>query len=592
MLINKKILTLSFLILAASFIAYLPSLRNDFVWDDKEVIQKSHFLYKASSIKNIIIPQEREYKKARYYRPVHYASIVLDKYIWGVESLGFHLSNIIFHAINSLLFFYLFRLLLIEFRIKDPELTSFLGSLLFVFHPIHTESVSWIAGRTDMLCTMFFLLALISHILVRKNLLFLPFVIISYSLSLLSKEIGIAFPFVALSLDYLNKNLKRKNLIIYISYILITCLYIYLRGRAFINVPDLRVLKEGSVGYSSLFTFIEPIKLLFNSYFFYIYKLLFPIELNAFIANVPFGLYYTSFSIITLLAISAITFYYGFKKDGILLFSFLFFIFTLAPSATVALSKIAVTPLAERYLYLPSIGFIIMLTCLILKLRTLLSKKFVLIMYAVLVLSYLFLCINRQTVWKNSISLWKDTSRKSFLSPIPHTNYGTALLDSGQYEDAIKEFNIALSPKLGDSKRGKAITSINLGNTYIELKKYKLAEKWFFLANKFDPSYGKTYYHLGLINYIKAEIYSSKKHYKLAEKYLMQTFQYYHSYSKAHLLLARVYIGLGDKAGAKKQAGQALKIGGLSNDLSKDAEDIIKIDNQGSYKNPEKNSYR
>jgi len=96
MQINKRTITLSFIILAASFIVYFPSLRNDFVWDDEEVIQKSHFLYKASSIKNIIIPQEREYKKARYYRPVHYASIVLDKYIWGVKSLGFHLSNIIF----------------------------------------------------------------------------------------------------------------------------------------------------------------------------------------------------------------------------------------------------------------------------------------------------------------------------------------------------------------------------------------------------------------------------------------------------------------------------------------------------------------
>jgi len=585
MLINKRILTLSFLILATSFIVYLPSLRNDFVWDDEEVIQKSHFLYKASAIKNIIIPQEREHKKAGYYRPVHYVSIVLDKYIWGVESLGFHLSNIIFHSINSLLFFYLFRLLLIEFRIKDPELTSFLGSLLFVFHPIHTESVSWIAGRTDMLCTMFFLIALIFHISVKKNLLFLPFVMISYSLSLLSKEIAVAFPFVALSFDYLNKNLKRKNLIIYISYILITCLYIYLRGRAFINVPDLQVLKEGNVGYSSLFTFIEPIKLLFNSYFFYIYKLLFPIELNAFIANVPFGLYYTSFSIITLLTISTITFYYGSKKDGILLFSFLFFIFTLAPSATVALSKIAATPLAERYLYLPSIGFIIIVTCLIQKLRARLTGNFVLIIFAALALSYLLLCLSRQTVWQNSLSLWKDTSQKSFLSPIPHTNYGAALIDNGQYEDAIKELKIALSPKLNDSKRGKALTSINLGNAYINLEKYRLAQQWFTRANQFDPSYGRTYYHLGLINFIKAEIYSSKKHYKLAEKYLMQTFKYYHSYSKAHLLLARVYIGLGDKAGAKKQAELALKIG-LPKNLSEQAKDIIKIDNQGSYKNP------
>jgi tetratricopeptide (TPR) repeat protein len=562
---NKTILILSFLIFAASF------------WDDEEVIQKSHFFYKASSIKNIMIPQKSEHKKAKYYRPVHYVSIVFDKYIWGVKSLGFHLSNIVFHAVNSLLFFYLFRLVLIEFKIKEPELTSFIGSLLFVVHPVHTESVSWIAGRTDMLCTLFFLIALIFHILLKKNRLFLPVVIISYFLSLLSKELGIAFPFVAISLDYLTKNLKSKNLLIYISYILVSCLYIYLRARAYINVPEVSVLKEGSADYGPFFIYIESVKLLCNSYFFYLYKLLFPLDLNAFIPGVPNGLFYTFFSIITLMALSAITFFYGFKKERILLFAFLFFVFTLAPSATVALSNIAVTPVAERYLYLPSVGFIMVLTYSVLKLAAQLSKNYVLIIFTTLALTYLLLCINRQTVWKDSISLWKDTSAKSSLSPIPHSNYGTALLDSGQYEGAIKEFKIALSPKLADSQRGKALTSINLGNAYINLKKYGLAEKWFIRANRFDPSYGRTYYHLGLINFIKGEIYSSKKHYKLAEKYLLQTFEYYHSYSKAHLLLSQVYIGLGDKAGAKKQADLALKIG-LPENLSEQAHDIIKID--------------
>ncbi len=256
---GRKSLALSIIILVTSVLAYLPSLKNNFVWDDKQVIEKSHFLFKASSIKNIIIPQENEQKKAKYYRPVHYVSIVFDKYIWGVNPLGFHLTNTILHAINTLLFFYLFKLVLIRFKSDEPQLTSFLGSLLFALHPIHTESVSWIAGRTDMICTLFFFTALISHILIKKNIFFVPIAIISYSLSLLSKELGIAFPFVVLCFDYLSKNFKTKSIAVYSIYTIITCVYIYLRGRAYINLPELQVLKESTAASSSFFIYIQPL---------------------------------------------------------------------------------------------------------------------------------------------------------------------------------------------------------------------------------------------------------------------------------------------------------------------------------------------
>ncbi|NIP38178.1 MAG: tetratricopeptide repeat protein [Candidatus Dadabacteria bacterium] len=582
---NKRPLIFSFAIFVISILVFLPSIKNDFVWDDEEVIEKTHFLYKASSIKDIIIPSTAEHKKALYYRPVHYISIVFDNYLWGVRSFGFHLTNILLHALNSLLVFFLFRLVLREYKVSDSEFTPLIGAVLFVLQPIHTESVSWVAGRTDMLSALFFLLAFIFHIKLKKNRLLLPLAGISYFLSLLSKELAIAFPLVVLSFDYLSKNLRRSNILIYFCYLALTILYLYLRGRAYINVPEIEIIAENTDKAGSLFIYLEPARILLNSYFFYIYKLLFPVDLNAFIAAVPKDSFYTLSSLITLVFICSLTFYFGLKKHSLLLFSFLFVLFTLGPSVTVALSGIAATPLAERYLYLPSVGFIIMITYLINKLRYRLSSNVVVIIFTLIALSYLVLCINRQAVWKDSLSLWTDTSSKSYLSPIVHTNYGSALADEGQYEKAIKEFRIALSPELGDSNRGKALSSINLGNVYISLEKYSLAEKWFIRANKFDPSYGRTYYHLGLINFIKAETTSSKKYYKTAEKHLLKTFEYYHSYGIAHLLLSKVYIGQGKIYDAKKQARLALSIG-LSADLSQQAEDIIKIDNKRGGKNP------
>ncbi len=582
---KNSLLFISLIIFISSIIVYLPSLKNDFVWDDEEVIENSHYIFKASSIKNILIPEQKVDKKSKYYRPLHYSSIVFDKTVWGINSLGFHLTNILIHALNSLLVFFLFRLVLKEFKINDPEINAFIGSLFFILHPIHTESVSWIAGRTDMLCTLFFIAAFIFHIRIQRRRIFLTFALSTYFLSLFSKELAIAFPLVILCFDYLTNNLKSKNIIVYCSYFIITILYLYLRGRAFVNIPDVEILSQNTKTDTSLLIYLEPIKILFNSYFFYIYKLLFPIELNAFISLVPMDTFYSLSSFITVTLITIIVFYFGVKKHSLLFFSFLFFVLTLGPSVTVALSNIAATPLAERYLYLPSVGFIFILVYLINQMKKRFRGNLNIIIITLFSVLYLIICIDRQAIWKNSLTLWQDTSKKSYSSPIVHTNYGSALLEAGMYEKAITELNIALSPELNDTNRGRAVTSINLGNTYIALENYPLAEKWFIEANRYDPHYGKTYYHLGLINYIKAETTGSKEYYKIAEKHLKKTFKYYYSYSKAHLLLSSVYLGLGDKENAKKHAEIALNIG-LSGDLSKKAEDIIKIDDNGRGKNP------
>ncbi|HSG29916.1 MAG TPA: tetratricopeptide repeat protein [Thermodesulfobacteriota bacterium] len=585
MKLKNSLLVISLIIFISSIIVYLPSLKNDFVWDDEEVIENSHFTFKASSIKDILIPKQNVDKKSKYYRPLHYSSIVFDKTVWGINSFGFHLTNILIHALNSLLVFYLFRLVLKEFKIKDPEINAFVGSLFFILHPIHTESVSWVAGRTDTLCTVFFLAAFIFHIKIQKRRIFITIALFTYFLSLLSKELAIAFPLVILCFEYLTNNLKRKNILVYCSYFIITLIYLYLRGRAFVNIPEVEYISKNAADNTSLLIYFEPIKILFNSYFFYIYKLLFPFELNAFISSVPVDTFYTLSSFVTITLITILVFYYGIKKHSLLLFSFLFFVLTLGPSATVALSNIAATPLAERYLYLPSVGFIFILVYLINQLKVRLKGNLNIIIISLLSVFYLFICIDRQAIWKNSLTLWQDTSKKSYTSPIVHTNYGSALLEAGMYEKAITELYIALSPEFNDTNRGRAVTSINLGNTYIALENYPLAEKWFIEANRYDPHYGRTYYQLGLINYIKAETTGNKVYYKTAEKHLIETFKYYYSYSKAHLLLSNVYLGLGDKEKAKKQAEIALNIG-LPGELSKKAEYIIKIDNNGRGKNP------
>jgi hypothetical protein len=90
---------------------------------------------------------------------------VIDKSIWGISSFGFHLSNNIFYSGSVVLLNFMALLIMKEFNTAVGKIAAFLSALIFALHPMHVESVSWDAGMTAALCSMFLFLAFISHIL-------------------------------------------------------------------------------------------------------------------------------------------------------------------------------------------------------------------------------------------------------------------------------------------------------------------------------------------------------------------------------------------------------------------------------------------
>ncbi|MFQ5786913.1 MAG: tetratricopeptide repeat protein [Thermodesulfobacteriota bacterium] len=573
------------LLFLISFLAYSPSLKNGFVWDEAEVIQKYHHKFKVSKINKILIPKKIENKKQRYYRPLVFASIVSDREIWGISPFGYHLSNIIFNSTTTVLLYFLILLSLGVFQVARKESIAVFSTILFALNPMHVESVSWIAGRTDVLCALFFFLAFMLHALSFGNLWILILTSASISLSLLSKEIALAFPIVVMVFDLLSGRFtNRDNFLRYFLYLGLALGYLYLRGRAFVTIPEIANVNFNQFSQitDQALSFFQVLKNLLNSYLFYISKLVFPYDFNAFIAKIPIELYYTLISIFIIVLISIFVLLSIRKKRGLIAFSLLWIFITLGPSVIVAITNIASTPLAERYLYIPSAGYCMLIGYLVLGFEwNARTKKFVWVFATILTLSYLFFTIERQEVWKDKLSLWEHTSTKSYDHALPHTNYGLALENAGRRDEAIKEYKIALDPKVQDSKRGKAVTATNLGVLYLNAEDYGNAERWFREAVIYDPRYGLANYHLGLIYYIKGELTNSKNAYKLSESYLKKTFEIYHTYAKADLVLAKVYLALGEREKARNHAKKALR-SGLGQSLSKEAMDILKSDNDSS----------
>ncbi len=595
-LTGNRALSAIFLFLI-SFALFSPSLKNDFVWDDVEVITKGTVSFETSHIISTIVPEATHDKKARYYRPLLYASLVADKGLWGASPFGFHLSNIVFHSASVVLFYFMVLLILTEFGVGGKGGAAFLSSLLFALHPMHVESVSWIAGRTDVLCGLFLFLAFISHILSYRRLWFLVLTAFSFSLALLSKEVAVAFPLLALVFDLLDRRfVNRRGLIRYAVYLAILLIYLYLRGRAFVNLPEatreivgegVRQAAEGNEYISRIPGYFEFIKILLSSYLIYLNKLILPFGFNAFITNVPKEIYYVISSLVLLSVSAVLSFISIRKKENVTAFGILWMLIALAPSALVAVFSVASTPVAERYLYIPSAGLCLLAGYWIVEAgRMARLRSFAWGVGFVLIVVYVFASYQRQGIWQNDLLLWRDTSLKSPYHPLPHANYGLALSNIGKNSEAIKEFEIALSPEMNDSPRGKAVTANNLGLVYLDMEDYPKAEQWFLSAREYDPGYGRTYYHLGLIYFIKGELSNSVENYREAEKFLRETLDHYYSYGRANLLLAKIYLRTGERKKALREARAAIR-SGLPEPLLKEAGDILEIDNGGGNQQPD-----
>ena len=94
-----------------------------------------------------------------YYRPLTFVSFIFDLQLWGRNAAAFHLVNVALHLCNTLLVYYLASRLVTPPR--DSSYAALLAGLLFALHPVNVEAVMWVAGRTDLLCCLFFLLALV-----------------------------------------------------------------------------------------------------------------------------------------------------------------------------------------------------------------------------------------------------------------------------------------------------------------------------------------------------------------------------------------------------------------------------------------------
>lgn len=446
----------------AAFFVYYNALNNDFVFDDESVVQNNMSITKLSNIPKFFTAEEGFHKViGRYYRPVVSTLYAVDYAVWGLNPFGFHLTNIIIHTLASLLL--LSILLKIFGEYKNGLLAAFIGAIIFAVHPIHTEAVSWISGRTDSLTTMFFFLSFLFYIKYsdeKKSAVYLIISLTGYFFGLLSKEMIVTVPVLMLVYDYFfrKRDLKwfRENSLPYILFAGLTVLFVVIRYFALKDIVDRTTYMYfyGEEGSTAFYTMLKTLPVYFRLLFIpvnllYHYNGVLPDSYS--LADIKVLL---SLLFITVMAVAS---FYIHKKYGEISFVILFFFISLLPVMNIIPTM---NYMAERFLYLTSFALSVLISYVIVRFMNEKNTRIVTAGFLIIAAVFTYLTFMRNADWKNNDTLYMTAEGKD--GSVLLVNAGNVYANKKNYAEAEKRYRRAI-----EIRDNSVLAHHNLGLIYL-----------------------------------------------------------------------------------------------------------------------------
>ena len=491
-----KILVIVVLI-GVIFIIFGSTLNNPFYWDDEGLIVNNYALRTPLNFKNYFfsnpIPQ----------RPLVTFSFAIDYSLFGLKPFGYHITQIILHILNTVLVFYIAYLIF-----KNKWVSVFSGAV-FAFHPIHTEALDLFLGRSDLLCSLFFLTSFLFYIKFTystgdRSKLFFYFSLISFTLALLSKEMAAVFPLVIIIYDRLmvKSSLERLShrYTHYIPYFLLSLCYVlfwYLVLRGGFSEGGKSASMFKLWGGSIYSTFLMELVVLKK----YIGLLFLPIGLSGWyeipvytpIVNREIFLSIIFFTLLVFLC------FYKLKKE--LVFPVLWFFITILPISN--LIPIPGSMMAERWLYIPSVGFSFFSALIVVRLidsadlkNNKIYKRLIPFIIILVLALYCTASYIRNLDFANEHTFFKKLYEANPSSRLIRSNLGLAYLRKDMANEAV----VILEP-LAKEMKGPFLQLIfnNLGGAYEKKGDLSQAERLYEAAIKLKPDYIDARLNLGAL---------------------------------------------------------------------------------------------
>ena len=496
-------------LVAVTWAVFGQTLAHDFVnFDDHIYVYENPLVVKGLSTEGIV--GAFTHTHALNWHPLTTLSHMLDCQLYGLNAGGHHLTNVILHTISVLLLF------LVLSQMTGGLWRSAFVAALFAIHPLHVESVAWVAERKDVLSGVFFMLTLAaySHYARAPSRSRYLLVALLFACGLMSKPMLVTLPFVLLLLDYwpldkfkdenseVGSRLRRLVMekIPFLALSTCSCLV------------TLFTQRQGPHAMDQL-PFLWRLNNAFVSYLTYIWQMLWPVRLAVFYPhpNNRLPLVEVTVAIAFLIGVSLLVIRLRQSKPY-LVTGWFWYLGMLVP--VIGLIQVGEQAHADRYTYLPQIGLYIVIVWsigdLLLESTSRVRRAIVGVAAAIIIVSLSARAFSQTSYWKNSETLWNHTLSVTSDNDVAHNNLGFLFLRSGELDKAISEFQTALDIRSRSTQThyslGAALIQNNMGNAFARKQLWNEAIGHLQEAARLRPDYADAYFNLGSVLFQQGRI--------------------------------------------------------------------------------------
>ncbi len=489
------------LIVGAGVGAYANALGNGFVYDDETLILLND---RITSFKHLpqVFREDLFFDKeiTNFYRPLQTVTMMVDYHFWKLNPFGYHLTNLILHLSVALLLYALLNLLFAR-----PGV-ALLTTLVWTVHPIHTEAVAYISGRSDPLAALGLLLALLAYIAYDRaqyaisQRTWLAISTIGMIGALLSRELSMLFPLLMLlpyhcvSAAVSERPRLHRPRQLPPGFFWLTAVgigFAILRTTALdISEAPLAVDPDPRTPYQHALTTLCA----FGKY---MQLLTAPLHLHMaqqiWGGRIPTSLFNLApFLALWIVLAFGTLWYLAQRRSTAAAFGFLWFIFNWLPiSGIIPLNA----DLAEHWMYLPSIGlFLAAATAIVWLCRWRWLRPVALISATASLIWYATLTIKQNTTWKDTLTFYNYTLQYISHDPRIPYNLGRIYAEQKQHQEAAQAYRLAIK-----IKPSHASAHFNLGLVYEEIGEREQAKQEYREALRYNPNHEKARMNLAIL---------------------------------------------------------------------------------------------
>ncbi len=435
-------------LVAVTFALFSPVLSHEFtLYDDTGYVTENAMVTAGFTWRGVVWAFSTTFMGS--WHPLTWLSHMADVQVFGVVPRWHHLTNLVLHLVNTALLFLVLR------GMTGALWCSATVAALFALHPLHVESVAWVAERKDVLSTTFWMVGIGAYARYVRDPRLARYLVVAlaFVLGLLAKPMVVTLPFVLLLLDYWPldrfkrsapsvatlRGLVREKIPLFVLAAAASAVTLYAQ-RVDGNVAELEHLPASTRLANTVV-----------SYFGYIEKTVWPRGLAVFYphpATLPGGLsgWEVAASGVALLAISGVILWAGVRRRYLHV-GWLWFLGTLVP--VIGLVQVGHQGMADRYTYIPLIGlFIAGVWALADLVDGKPARRAALGVVGGCVLAVIAVATWTQVgYWRNTVTLFEHALRVTGVNRVAHLQLGAAYARQGRYDDAAAQYRTALAMK-------------------------------------------------------------------------------------------------------------------------------------------------